>query len=89
MADTPARCKITRSGAVNAHQPCMYCPINATPVRNQRNTKSTLYPAGYCKPALLNKYWDLYNVVRGKEYKRTNEGYLVYVGVNNIRFTEE
>ena len=74
MADTPARVKITRAGSVNSHLPCMYCPVNATPVRNKTNTKSTLYPAGYYKPVTLHKFWDLFHVVGGKEHKRLSDG---------------
>ncbi len=66
MADTPARAKLTRTGATNSHLPCTWCPVQATPVANTNNTRKTLYPAGYNAPIVLNRFAHLDDVLRGR-----------------------
>ena len=76
MADTPARSKVTRTGAVNAYLPCTYCPIQAVPVANERGTKDTLYPAGYYDSVELTMFDQLERVVSDSA-DRTKFGFRV------------
>ncbi len=66
MADSPARSKITRTGATNSHLPCTWCPVQSTAVSNSNNSGRTLYPAGYNSPIVLDRFACLDDVLYGR-----------------------
>ena len=66
MADSPARAKVTRTGATNSHLPCTWCPVQSTPVVNTNSSSRTLYPAGYIAPVVLNRFACLDQVLEGR-----------------------